>query len=86
MKIAASEVKRRGVSIFEELLNENSEVILNVKGKDKFCVIPFEEYEKYKIYKLEEAYHEIIKDIKKGEYHNDINRHFKTIETAIKND
>ena len=86
MTITASEVKAKGVSLFEKLLDGFNDVIINVRGKDKYCVIPFEEYEEYRAYKLEKAYKEVMGDIEKGDYHTDLNRHFAVIEEAISND
>jgi len=86
MTITASEVKAKGVSLFEKLLDGSSDVIINVRGKDKYCVIPFEEYEEYRAYKLEKAHKEVMEDIENGNYHTDLNRHFATIEEAINND
>ena len=86
MTVTASEVKAKGVSLFEKLLDGFGEVIINVRGKDKYCVIPFEEYEAYRAYKIEQAHKEVMKDIEKGNYHTDTNRHFASIEEAIKDD
>ena len=86
MTITASEVKAKGVSLFEKLLDGFNDVIINVRGKDKYCVIPFEEYEEYRAYKLEKAHKEVMGDIEKGDYHTDLNRHFAAIEEAINND
>ncbi len=83
MTITASEEKTKGVSLFEKLLDGFSEVIINVRGKDKYCVIPYEEYEEYRAYKLEQAHKEVMEDIEKGNYHTDLNRHFAAIEEAI---
>ena len=86
MTITASEVKAKGVSLFEKLLDGFGDVIINVRGKDKYCVIPFEEYEEYRAYKLEKAHKEVMEDIEKGDYHTDLSRHFAAIEEAINND
>ena len=83
MTVTASEVKQKGVSLFEKLLDGFSEVIINVRGKDKYCVIPFEEYEEFRAYKLEKAHKEVMEDIEAGRYHTDLRRHFDAIEEAI---
>ena len=86
MTVTASEVKQKGVSLFEKLLDGFSEVIINVRGKDKYCVIPFEEYEEFRAYKLEKAHREVMEDIEAGRYHSDLQRHFDAIEEAIEGD
>ena len=85
MVISANDVKTKGVSIFDTLLDKFGEVIINVRGKNRYCVIPFEEYEEYRAYKLDKAYNEVIKDIEKGRYHTDMQKHFDSIEEAIYN-
>ena len=87
MTVTASEVKAKGVSIFDKLLDGFSEVVINVRGKDKYCVIPFEEYEDFRAFKLEKARNEVMQDIKKkGQYHTSLEKHFSAIEQAIEND
>ena len=63
MTVTASEVKRRGVSLFDKLCSAFEEVVINVRGKDKYVVLPYKEYEKYREYKLEKAYYkEVMED------------------------
>jgi len=85
MTIMANEVKTKGVSVFENLLKNFSEVIINVRGKNKYCVIPFDEYEGYRAYKLEIAHKEVMENIEKGNYHSSTQKHFDTIKEAIEN-
>ena len=68
MMISANEVKKRGVSIFDEMLNEFSEVVINFRGKKKYVVIDYERYKNFREYELEKAYKEVMEDIKKGDY------------------
>ena len=86
MTIMANEVKTKGVSLFDKLFEKFSEIIINVRGKNKYFVVPFEEYEEYRAYKLDVAHKEVMQDIKASKSHSDINRHFEEIEEAIKND
>ena len=85
MIVAANEVKTRGVSLFDKLFKKFNEVIINVRGKNKYCVIPFEEYEEYRIYKLEKAYKEVVDDLNNNNFHSDTSRHLKEIEETLKN-
>ncbi len=86
MTVTANEVKTKGVSLFDYMFEKFSEVIINVRGKNKYCVIPFDEYEAYRAYKLDVAHKEVMKNIEAGQFHTDIDKHFKEIEEAIKND
>ena len=86
MTIMANDVKTKGVSIFDTLLERFSEVIINVRGKNKYCVIPYAEYEAYRSYKLDIAHKEAMTDIANGNYHSDVQKHLDTIEAALKDD
>ena len=86
MVINANQVKIKGVSLFDDLLSKFDELIINVRGENKYCVIPFEEYEEYRTYKLDVAYKEIKQDIEIGRFYTNIYKHFEEIEEAIKND
>ena len=68
MIINASEVKRRGVSIFEELLKKFDEIIINVRGKNRYVVVDIERYKKLRALELDQAYKEVMEDIKRGDY------------------
>ena len=83
MIIMANEVKTKGVSVFDTLFQKFSEVIINVRGKNKYFVIPFDEYEEYRAYKLDIAHKEVMQDISEGKYHSNTKKHFDTIEEAL---
>ncbi len=68
MIINASEVKRRGVSVFEELLKKFDEIIINVRGKNRYVVVDIERYKKLRALELDQAYKEVMEDIKRGDY------------------
>jgi len=68
MIIEASEIKKRGVLVFDEVLKEDSEVIIEYNGKKKFIVLDYDEYQKFKEYQLQKAYQEAMEDIKSGNY------------------
>ena len=85
MTIPANEVKKRGVSIFEELLQKWDEVILSVRGHKKYVVMDIDRYKKLRALELDKAYREVMEDIKNGDYHTDIDRHLKELEKEIEN-
>lgn len=68
MVINATEVKIKGVSIFENLLNKFDELIINVRGKDKYVVLDIERYKKFRENELDIAYIKAQQDIKAGNY------------------
>jgi len=66
--ISANEVKRRGVSLFENLLDKFDELIINVRGKDKYVVLDIERYKAFRANELDLAYMQTMNDIKEGKY------------------
>jgi len=86
MTITANEIKTKGVSVFETLFERFNEIIINVRGKNKYCVIPFEEYEEYRAYKLDLAHSEVLEELEKGNYHSDTKKHFEKLEEALRDD
>ncbi len=86
MTVTANEVKTKGVSIFDYMFEKFNEVVINVRGQNKYCVIPFEEYEEYRAYKLDVAHKKVMQDLKDDKYNTNLAKHFDEIEQAIKND
>ena len=68
MVINANEIKTKGVSIFSTLLDKFDELIINVRGKNKFVVIDIERYKELRANELDLAYLKTIQDIEKGNY------------------
>ncbi|WP_457607753.1 prevent-host-death protein [Nitratifractor sp.] len=68
MTISANEVKRRGVSCFDELLDKSDEVVINVRGKEKYVVLDIERYRDFRAKELDLAYMEAMEDLKRGAY------------------
>jgi len=68
MTVSANEVKRRGVSLFGELLEKWDEVIINFRGQKKYVVMDIERYKELRALELDKAYAEVMEDYKKGNY------------------
>ncbi|WP_458699440.1 prevent-host-death protein [Sulfurospirillum sp. 1307] len=68
MTITANEVKKNGVSIFNKMLDKFDELIINVRGKDRFVVIDIERYKEFRANELDIAYIKAMKDIEKGKF------------------
>jgi len=82
MVVTANEVKKRGVSLFDELLKKFDEIIISSRGKNKYIVMDIETYEDFRAYKLDKAYREVMEDVKRGDYHTDIDRHLRELENV----
>ena len=68
MTISANEVKQRGVSLFDNLLDKFDELIINVRGKDKYVVLDIERYREFRANELDLAYMQTMNDVKEGKY------------------
>ena len=66
ISITANELKTKGVSVVESALQGEDEVIITVRGKDKYVVIDINKYNKLREYELEIALLEARADVKAG--------------------
>lgn len=90
MVVMANEVKTKGVSLFDSLLEKAEEIIINVRGKNKFVVVDIERYKELRALELDRAYQDAMNDIKEGRYEilstrEDLEAYFKELEHAIQN-
>ena len=66
--LTANELKTRGVSAVEACLAIDEEVVISVKGQDKYVVMDLEKYAKLREYKLAIAVQEAKADLETGAY------------------
>ncbi len=84
MVVMANEIKTKGVSFLDKLFEKASEVIINVRGKNKYVVIEIQRYNALRILELDKAYDDAMADIAKGRYTTDIAAHFKELENGLR--
>lgn len=79
--ISANDLKTRGVKLLEEISNkkEPQEVLVNVRGKTKYAILPIDYYNKLRELELESALQESFRDISEGRYT------IETVDTHLKN-
>lgn len=78
--ITANELKTKGVTILNDEIADGSEVIITVRGKNKFVVMPIEQYNYLRECELEAALLESKRDIKGGKYIKEtVEKHVKRI-------
>lgn len=68
MTVMANEIKIKGVSLFDSLLSKAQEVIINVRGKNRFVVVDIERYKYLRGLELDRAYIDTIQNINDGKY------------------
>ena len=76
--ITANELKTKGISVFSDSTGE--EVIITIRGKSKYVVLPIEKYNYFREFELENALAETRKDIKEGKFKKEsIENHIKRL-------
>jgi len=68
MTITANDVKTKGVSVFDKMLQKVDELVINVRGKDKYVVIDIERYKAFRESELDIAHMKVMQDIENGNY------------------
>jgi prevent-host-death family protein len=78
--ITANELKTKGVTILTDETADGTEVIITVRGKNKFVVLPIEKYNYLRECELEAALLESKRDIKEGKFiRESVEKHIKRI-------
>jgi len=71
MTITANELKVKGVTIIDDIVNENESAIITVRGKEKYIVLKMEDYNKLREMELDAAIRESQEDMAAGRFHKE---------------
>ena len=78
--ITANQLKTKGVSIIQNNLLQNQELVITVRGKEKFVVMNMEHYNYLRECELDAALHQAKSDYESGSYTTeDVEAHIKRI-------
>jgi prevent-host-death family protein len=78
--ITANDLKTKGVTLLDDETSDGSEVIITVRGKSKYVVLPIEKYNYLRECELDTALLESRKDIKEGKFIKEsVEKHIKRI-------
>ncbi len=66
--LTANDLKTRGVSAVEAGLKEDEEVIISVRGKERYVIVDIEKYAQMREYELTVALQEARADVDAGRY------------------
>lgn len=81
--ITANDLKVKGVSLIDEIVNSENEAVITVRGKSKYIVLSLDEYNHLRECELEAALIESKRDIANGKIiPGTIEDHIKRIESA----
>ena len=78
--LTANELKTKGVSAVEDRLSHADEVVISVRGKDRYVVMDIEKYARLREYELALALQEARQDVEAGRYTADgVKEHMKRV-------
>ena len=81
--VTANELKTKGVSAVEERLATEDEVIITVRGQDKYVVMSLEKYARLREYELDIAVQEARSDYAAGRVTREsVDDHMKRVTDA----
>ena len=66
MIISANDLKTKGISVLEGVFEKLDEVLISVRGKNKYVVVDIERYEYLRECEIEQAYRDVQEDITNG--------------------
>lgn len=84
MIVSANDIKTKGVSLLDKLFESVSEVIINVRGKNKYVVIDIERYKNLRTLELDRLYDETMNEIKEGRFKTQsVEEHLNELHDAL---
>jgi PHD/YefM family antitoxin component YafN of YafNO toxin-antitoxin module len=82
--VTANELKTRGVSVVEDRLKTEEEVIISVRGQSKYVVLSLETYARLREYELDMALQEARADYNAGRVISEsVEDHMKRVTDAL---
>jgi prevent-host-death family protein len=79
-RIPANELKTKGISVIASRLQDEDEILITVRGKDRFVVMDLDHYNRLREYELEMALHESRAEYERGDYVTEtVEEHVKRI-------
>ena len=66
--VTANDLKVKGISVVENILKDNAEAVISVRGQDKYVVMDLDTYAKFREYELCIAVEEARNDMAAGRY------------------
>jgi len=68
VEISANNIKRRGISYVEKYLKSGESVLISVRGRTKYTIIPIAKYDKLRELELDNAIKQAEEDYKEKKY------------------
>ncbi len=81
--ITANDLKVKGITAIDELVVDNNEVVITVRGKQKYVILPIEAYNQLREFELDAAVREAQKEYGEGKYFTgSIEEHLKRVKNV----
>jgi len=78
--ITANQLKTKGISVIETNLDNQDELVITVRGKEKFVVMDMQHYNYLRECELDAALHETKSDYQSGKYVTEsVEKHVKRL-------
>jgi len=78
--ITANQLKTQGVTVIQNNLSKNHELVITVRGKEKFVVMDMKQYNYLRECELDAALHQAKTDYQEGNYITEnVEAHIKRI-------
>ena len=85
MVITANDLKTKGVSIVETMLEKLDEVLISIRGKNRFVVVDINRYNYLRECELEKAWRDVQDDIANGRSRVlTAKEHFEELDNALR--
>jgi len=68
MIVNANEIKTKGVAFLGKMLEKADELVISVRGKNKYVVLDIERYNEFRQSELDIAHMKVMQEIKEGRY------------------
>jgi len=82
--VSAGELKKRGISILEDIIEKQGGAIITVRGQNRYVVLDMSTYNQFREYELETALAETKRDLKEGNFiEESVEDHLKRIRNEI---
>ncbi len=82
--LTANELKTKGVSGIDKILQEQEEVIISVRGKPRYVVVSLQQYEFLRERELEAAWYQVRAEVAEGDFRREgAQEHMTRVEAEL---
>lgn len=68
-QLTANDLKTKGINVIDEMSRDSDGIIITVRGKEKYVILPIALYNQLREYELDAAIREARADVEAGRYH-----------------